>query len=574
MNTLLHKSLKLLEANNPKSALLNIEQFINENGISYEPLLLKCKILSELARYSESIELYKYCIKEYPQRYEVYFYFAATLHKLGYNNEALNHYLTTIDLNPTFFDGYIAIAKLYESKRRYKKAIEYLNRAAPLANTDTQKCDIYILLALNFLNIEHFDSARVHAIEAAKFNQISAYLALALTLEYSGERTEALNIYNDLINNIGFDENIFLNLADFFARENQFDNAINILESFRSQHPLNQRVLIRLSSYYGLIVDRISQQAIFDVLRTITDERQLLINIGMNHLKNREFQNGLSLFALSAEPNPFFDCNLPLWNGENIDGKSLLIVSVLGFGDNLNFARFLQHRALENIKITFLCQDELLTLFKSSTLPVEFVSLADFDNSYLSLYDYQVSIFRLASVLDIEYNDITNYLYTFNIDKNSTKNLTKTIKNSKPNIALAWEASETRYGSSYGRSLPLSYFIPFKDNFNLFSLQKDFDSDELEEFQEKTARALDVSYELDSFMDTATLMQNMDAIITTDKVIVHLAGLLGKKCYLLLHYDADWKWETTGDTTPWYPSVTIIRQTIYDNWHSCTDQLY
>ena len=65
---------------------------------------------------------------------------------------------------------------------------------------------------------------------------------------------------------------------------------------------------------------------------------------------------------------------------------------------------------------------------------------------------------------------------------------------------------------------------------------------------------------------TAALIKSLDLIVSVDTMVAHLAGALGKKVYLLLQADSDWRWLRNRDDSPWYPSVNLIRQSQAGNW--------
>ena len=71
-----------------------------------------------------------------------------------------------------------------------------------------------------------------------------------------------------------------------------------------------------------------------------------------------------------------------------------------------------------------------------------------------------------------------------------------------------------------------------------------------------------------SLDDAASLIMNMDLIITVDTSIAHLAGALGKPTWVLLHHDADWRWLENTDRSPWYNTVKLYRQSTPDDWAS------
>ena len=74
-------------------------------------------------------------------------------------------------------------------------------------------------------------------------------------------------------------------------------------------------------------------------------------------------------------------------------------------------------------------------------------------------------------------------------------------------------------------------------------------------------------------MDTALIVENMDLIISVDTSLIHLAGSLNKKSFLMLSWCPDWRWLLNISNTPWYSSIKIFRQKSLDNWDSVINQI-
>lgn len=75
------------------------------------------------------------------------------------------------------------------------------------------------------------------------------------------------------------------------------------------------------------------------------------------------------------------------------------------------------------------------------------------------------------------------------------------------------------------------------------------------------------------WVEAAAIIQNCDLIITSDTSIAHLAGAMGKPTWVLLKKVPDWRWGLEGETSPWYPSVRLFRQTQDGNWAEVMDQV-
>jgi len=87
------------------------------------------------------------------------------------------------------------------------------------------------------------------------------------------------------------------------------------------------------------------------------------------------------------------------------------------------------------------------------------------------------------------------------------------------------------------------------------------------------ARVLDVSADLQDFSDTAALMMNLDLIITVDTSVAHLAGALGRPVWILLPWQADWRWHDEGEKSEWYPSARLYRQPALNDWVAVVNQV-
>jgi ADP-heptose:LPS heptosyltransferase len=134
-----------------------------------------------------------------------------------------------------------------------------------------------------------------------------------------------------------------------------------------------------------------------------------------------------------------------------------------------------------------------------------------------------------------------------------------------PRIGIAW-AGNPNYRVDHERSTTLETLLPLLElpNIHWFSLQKDATSQINSlpshiDLQDASSSDRDLA-------DTAALIHNLDLVITTDTVIAHLAGALGKPLWLLLPWQSDWRWMQLRTDTPWYPTARLFRQSSLNNW--------
>ena len=91
---------------------------------------------------------------------------------------------------------------------------------------------------------------------------------------------------------------------------------------------------------------------------------------------------------------------------------------------------------------------------------------------------------------------------------------------------------------------------------------------------EKYPQIVDLEEHIQTFDDTASLLKNLDVLITVDTALAHLAGAMGVKTYLLLCKAPDWRWFDNDKKTEWYPSVTIIKQHDRRTWEDVAEELF
>jgi hypothetical protein len=77
---------------------------------------------------------------------------------------------------------------------------------------------------------------------------------------------------------------------------------------------------------------------------------------------------------------------------------------------------------------------------------------------------------------------------------------------------------------------------------------------------------VDHAADLSDFAETAALIENLDLVISVDTSVAHLAAAMGKPTWILNGYDGCWRWLLDRSDSPWYPSVTLFRQSAHDDW--------
>ncbi len=262
------------------------------------------------------------------------------------------------------------------------------------------------------------------------------------------------------------------------------------------------------------------------------------------------------------------------WRGEPLRGKHLVIWAEQGFGDTLQFVRFLPHVRRLTDKTTLFVAPPLVRLFRSAPAlgPVE----SRFPG--FGAGDYQILSMSLPHRLGLGDDLGTDHLPLF-IPEEARVARWKTRLPPGPKIALAWQGNP-KYGGEPWRSMPFERYAPLLARFagcvSFLSLQKNYGIEQLARAP-FAHRVLDLSEELDTggdaFVDSLAILSLVDLFITTDTSLAHLAGSARAKAWVLLSEVADWRWAMHGESTPWYPGLRLFRQTVGGDWAGVVERV-
>lgn len=318
----------------------------------------------------------------------------------------------------------------------------------------------------------------------------------------------------------------------------------------------------------------IALQVLEKAVNTVPSLPQAKINLGLAQLRLKTFQPGWQNWRTPADTtttaiwpgNKHQSIQTPHWDGGDIQGKTLLVLSEQGYGDSLHFCRYLKLVQDQfGCRVLFQCQASLTRLLQSSLrvdladpLPAPppdhdvFCSLLDLPRLFLSR---QHQHFAAGTYLQAPTQPVAER------EKPSPGSLPL-------RIGVAWRGNP-KHGNDAFRSVPLTAFAELAERHPMIewcSLQvlcSPYEKAELEQHQIK-----DAAKSFSDFSDAASAVMPLDLIISVDTATAHLAAGLGKPTWVLLTARSDWRWFTEETRSPWYPSVRLFRQPIHLDWPS------
>ena len=303
------------------------------------------------------------------------------------------------------------------------------------------------------------------------------------------------------------------------------------------------------------------------------------LNTGMNYLKMGDFKRGFHYVDLKSDgawrlgKNFAFNqealSHIDLWEGQSLEDKTILIYCEQGFGDNIQFVRYIPQVRELGGRIIFSCYDQLYNIFKNSPIlkGVDVMKGASLNSVEL---DFKIPLLSLPRVLEATIDNIPH------TDEYLSKTHCKdwNLSDEGMNVALVWESS----GLDTRRSIPLETILPLCElpNVNMVSIQKGSAMFDYRRNPDIKTFLPSLGERIRDFSDTADILSQVDLLISTDTAPIHMGGALGIPTWGLLHFSADWRWfreKNYPDTSPWYESVRIYRQKEPANWGEVVERV-
>ncbi|MYM21816.1 tetratricopeptide repeat protein [Duganella sp. FT135W] len=302
------------------------------------------------------------------------------------------------------------------------------------------------------------------------------------------------------------------------------------------------------------------------------DHARAQFNLSYLLLRQARFEEGWRMLDARWQFDHFplsFDC--PFWEGEPLDGKSIVIGLEAGHGDMIHFCRYAAQLKARGATVSVVCHPALRRLF--ATLPGADHVYA-LGEALPGGWDYWTRPMRLPGVFGTTMSSIPATVPYLHAQPELAAHWHEQLPQQGLRVGLAWRGNGN-FENDADRSLPsLMTLAPLAAaQVHFVSLQKG--AGEAEALLPPTGMSLHpIGSQLGDFADTAAVIANLDLVISVDTAVAHLAGAMGKPCWLLLpDYRCDWRWMADRNDTPWYPTMRLFRQPRDGGWTPVIAQL-
>jgi Tfp pilus assembly protein PilF len=369
-----------------------------------------------------------------------------------------------------------------------------------------------------------------------------------------------------------------MNLGVSLSDLGQFDEALVWLNGALRQQP-------RSADAWDNVGMTLARQGHWDAAMGYYDEAIRLRpdfgearrNRSLGWLAHGDFERGFPEmeWRLLTRTPPGFKFPRPRWNGEPLEGRTVLLHYEQGLGDTLQFIRFASQVKERGGRVWVFCQPPMVRLL-SLCPSIDFVTHGE---GGIPEFDVHAPLMSVPSILRTTVDTLPRDPYLA-ADAATIEEWRPVLAqaldvrdlNSVFKIGIAWQGSPKNHIDRW-RSFPLAHFARLASipGVRLVSLQKDAGTEQLaahaHEFSVARPDLIAPGGEnRRDFLDTAALMSLLDLVITPETAVAHLAGSLGVRTWVAISHVGDWRWMVEGESCPWYPSARLFRQPALGDW--------
>ncbi len=485
-------------------------------------------------------------------------------------DESIICYEKFINLNRDDAEVYLNLGKAFSLKNRIDEAIHCYKKVLELEPSFT---GIYFDLGLAYQNKREFNEAiRCYQLSLNyERNSIAAHYNLGLSYYELHKLDDAVSYFKKTLELTPNYIDVYYSLGHTYYCIGDLNNTINSYKMAIKLDPCHKKsyVMLGMALYdIGEIEESIKYYQ--KVLEIDPDYLEAYVCLSQALLLKGDFEKGWEYFEkrlyIPRKELRFSTLSKPAWDGSTIDNKTIYIYYEQGFGDTIQFARYLPLLQQKCSKIIFRPQIELETLFEQNNLGYKIINNSVLDNNLE--YDVHASLMSLAYLFKTKIDNIPFSEGYLKADPQKVAFYKENYFNNKDfKIGLVWQAKNIFYRDLIRSISDINIFkdVTHIPGVKIYSLQKGNGEKQLDNLANEM-EIINLGKTFKDFSDTAAVIENMDLIITIDTSVAHLSGALGKPAWVLLPYVSEFRWLMDREDTPWYKNMRLFRQNISGNW--------
>jgi tetratricopeptide (TPR) repeat protein len=539
--------------------------------------------LKALGRLDQAIERFRNALTLAPTFPMAHYNLGNAYALAGRHEDAVDAFEKSLRLQPLDASSHVNLGNALHALGRHREAVDSFRRALELRPGHAGAHN-NIGMALNALGSATEASAHFRAALKIEPRFVAARFNLANTLDATGQHEPAVAEFEAVLAMQANLPPALFGLGNALASLGRHEEARPRFERAVGLDPNFALAWLSLgAAHHALGAYDAAVRAFDQALRLRPDLPMAHMNRGVTLLTLGDFKRGLPEYewrlenvtastATTSAATPAAT-PLPRWNGEPIDGRTLFVHAEQGFGDTLQFVRFVEVVAKRAVRVVLEVQPQLVSLLAPAAEQWRVTLIAQ--GAPRPRADLQCPLLSLPFALGAALDTIparTPYLHAPGVSRRAWRG--SLGGQAKRKIGLAWSGRAQRQEN---RSLPLAALEPLfaLEGIDWIVLQPSLSDDDRAAL-DAHPRAKHIhrfDERIRDFADTAAIIERLDGVVSIDTSIAHLTGALGKPLWLMLPFAADWRWFTRDPRSPWYPSARLVRQPRPGAWTDVVEEI-
>jgi tetratricopeptide (TPR) repeat protein len=503
-------------------------------------------------------------------------------------------------------------------KKQYKEAIELYKKAiSQQENSPALWCK---LGQAHFADGNHHEAIKSFT-QALSLDPVyhNALAPLARAYERINDLARSEETWIRIIIHDSFNREALTEIGRLLCDQQRFDESLNYLEIIRSKHPDDTIILFQLANtlntankteeslviYEYLLTKHPNSSAItYNTAYTLKKLGRVLeslplyektLQLDPEHVE-AHFSRGLAYLAIGDFERGWEEYewrwkrdtqrmnerrfSQPLWDGSDLNGKTILLHAEQGLGDTFQFIRFAKVAHDKGGIVIAAVQNPVVDILALCPYIDRVISL----NTALPHFDVHAPLMSVPYILKINEATVPHeipYLYAHAKLEKEWKEKIAHDRNFK--VGICWQGN-ANYSTPFlravvaAKSIKLNQFEPLFNvpGVTIYNLQKVTGEEQLKDIPAAwnfVSFGDDFDNAHGRFMDTAALIKNLDLVISVDTGLAHIAAALGTEVWTFLPNPADWRWMLDRTDTPWYPNMTLFRQATCGDWNAVMHEI-
>ncbi|WP_136514987.1 tetratricopeptide repeat protein [Geomonas edaphica] len=393
---------------------------------------------------------------------------------------------------------------------------------------------------------------------------VDARINLGVILDETGRPEEALQEYRLALAAREGDPIALNNMGSTLFRLGRFADAAGQFRLALQRMPDAPEVTIALGGALQRSGDLAGALACFrNLVRRHPDDADAHWNLALALLLAGAFKEGWSEYQWRwkrdsfTSPTRAFDA--PAWDGAPLHGKRILVHGEQGYGDTIQFARYLPMVAQRGGVVIAECQSAALIPLMETIPGVSEVCVM---GAELPPFDLEAPLLSLPHLFGTELDTVPDRVPYLAPPQDRLVHWRQKLAGDPGfKVGLVWAGKPL---PDPFRSCPIADLTPLIEvpGVTLYSLQVGDEGAKAHE----CPGLVDLTAGIRDFGDTAALIAGLDLVISVDTSVAHLAGALAKPVWLLLPMAGDYRWLVAREDSPWYPTMRLFRQKRQGEW--------